>query len=181
MRATRLLSIAGLAFALGLGAASAQQAQPAAPPAAPATAAPANFTEAHLAAARDVVLGSGLSRGFDGMVPQIADQIRASVSRTRPELIRDMEESLKPIIAELSKQTEQMIGVASRLFASRMTEPELKEIGAFFKTAAGQKYVNVQGPMLNELFAEMQVFSQTLGNIMMDQLRDEMRKKGHQL
>jgi hypothetical protein len=74
-----------------------------------------------------------------------------------------------------------MITAASRLFAARMTEAELKESSAFFKTSAGQKYVNTQGPMLNDLFQEMQVFSQTLGNVMMDRLRDEMRKKGHQL
>lgn len=176
MRAIGLTFAIGLSVALAASPALAQQPAPAAAPAVAAT-----FTESHLAAARDVTIGSGLSRGFEGMVPQIADQIRASISRTRPELIKDMEESLKPIIAELSKQTDQMIGVASRLFAARMTEPELKEIGTFFKSTAGQKYVNVQGPMLNELFAEMQVFSQTLGNIMMDQLRDAMRKKGHQL
>jgi uncharacterized protein len=181
MRAMKTLLSAGLAFALCVGAAAAQQPAPATPAPAATPAAPPSFTEAHLAAARDVVIGSGLSRGFDGMIPQIADQIRASISRTRPELIRDMEESLKPIITDLSKQTDQMVVAASRLFASRMSEAELKDVGVFFKTAAGQKYVNTQGPMLNELFAEMQVFSQTLGNIMMDQLRDSMRKKGHQL
>jgi uncharacterized protein len=179
MRATSILLVSGLIFAIDTGSAAAQQPTP--PAQAPAVAAQPVFTETHLAAAREVAIGTGLARGFDNMVPQIADQIRASISRSRPELIKDMEESLKPIITDLSRQTDQMITVASRLFAARLTEPELKEIGAFFKTAAGQKYVNVQGPMLNELFAEMQVFSQTLGNIMMDQLRDAMRKKGHQL
>jgi uncharacterized protein len=173
--------LAGAALVLSTAAALAQAQQPAAP--GPAAAAPAQqtFTESHLAAARDVVIGSGLSRGFDGMVPQIADQIRTSISRTRPELIKDMEEALKGLIPELTPQTAQMIISSSRLFAARMTEPELKEIGAFFKTPAGVKYVNTQGPMLNELFAEMQVFSQTLGNVMMDRLREELRKKNHQL
>jgi uncharacterized protein len=165
------------AMIMTAGAAAAQQ--PA--PAQPAPVAAASFTEAHLAVAREVVLGSGLSRGFDGMAGQIADQIRSGISRQRPELIKDMEEALKPLVTEFSTQTGPMIIAASRLFASRLSEAELKEIGAFFKTAAGQKYVNTQGPMLNELFQEMQVFSQTLGNVMMDRLREEMRKKGHQL
>jgi hypothetical protein len=173
--------IVGAALIAAAGALAQQPAPAPVAPAAPPASAPPAFTESHLAAAREVVLGSGLSRGFDGMAGQIADQLRATISRQRPELIRDMEESLKPIIVELSKQTDPIMAVASRLFAARMTEPELKEVGAFFKTAAGQKYVNVQGPMLNELFTEMQVFSQTMGNIMMDRLREEMRKKGHQL
>jgi uncharacterized protein len=166
-----------LALFLAQGPAFAQQA----PAPAPATAPAAQIAESHLAAARDVVIGSGLSRGFEGMVPQIADQIRAGYSRTRPEIIKDMEEALKPIIAELSKQTDQMVGASARLFALRMSEAELKEVGAFFKTPAGQKYVATQAPLLNDLFSEMQVFSQTLGNVMMDKLRDELKKKNIQL
>jgi uncharacterized protein len=162
-----------LALFLAQGPAFAQQA----PAPAPATAPAVQIAESHLAAARDVVIGSGLSRGFEGMVPQIADQIRAGYSRTRPEIIKDMEEALKPIIVELSKQTDQMVGASARLFALRMSEAELKEVGAFFKTPAGQKYVATQAPLLNDLFSEMQVFSQTLGNVMMDKLREELKKK----
>lgn len=171
LAASLLLLGAGLAVA---------QTPPAQPPAAAAPAAP-TFTESHLAAARDVVVGSGLSRGFDGMAAQIGDQLRASVSRTRPELIKDMEEVLRLTVTEFSSRTEPLVVAASRLFAARMTEAELKEVGAFFKTASGQKYVNTQGPLVNELYVEMQVFSQTLGNLMMDRVREEMRKKGHQL
>jgi uncharacterized protein len=146
-----------------------------APPAAPAV------SEAQMAAAREVVTGSGLARTFEGMVPQIADQIRSGYSRTRPEVIKDMEEALKPIIADLNRQTEQMITASARLYATRIPEAELKEIAAFFKSAAGQKYVSSQGQIMNELFTEMQVFSQTLGNVMMDRLREELRKKNIQL
>jgi hypothetical protein len=177
LRTTRIILATG-ALVLTAGATAAQQ--PAAQPA-PAAAAPAPVSESHLAAAREVVVSSGLSRGFDGMAAQIADQIRVSFTRTRPELIKDMEEVLRPIVADYSRQTEPMITAAARLFASRMTEAELKDVGAFFKTSAGQKYVSTQGPLVNELYVEMQVFSQTLGNLIMDRLREEMRKKGHQL
>lgn len=168
-----------LAAALTLAAASASAQQ--APPAAQAPAPAAQVSEAHLAAARDVVTGSGLARTFEGIVPQIADQIRAGYSRTRPEIIKDMEESLRPIIAELNKRTEEMIKNAARLYAQRIPEAELKEIAAFFKSASGQRYVNSQGQVLNELFTEMQVFSQALGNVMMDLLREDLRRKNIQL
>jgi hypothetical protein len=166
------------AFALSAAAAGAQQA-PLSPPA--QAAAPTAISDSHLAAARDVVVGSGLARTFEGMVPQIADQIRAGYSRTRPEIIKDMEESLRPIIAGLNKRTDAMIDASARLYAQRIPESELKEIAAFFKSASGQRYVNSQGQILNELFTEMQVFSQTLGNVMMDLLREDLRKKNIQL
>ena len=80
---------------------SAQQA-----PAATAVAPAVTISETHLAVAREVVLGSGLARTFEGMIPQIADQIRSGYSRTRPDIIKDMEEVLKVIVADLSKQTD---------------------------------------------------------------------------
>ena len=167
-----------MAAAFVLAGASAQAQQTPAPAAAPA---PVAISDSHLAAARDVVTGSGLARTFEGIVPQIADQIRAGYSRTRPEIIKDMEESLRPIIAELNKRTDGMITASARLYAQRIPEPELKEIAAFFKSASGQKYVGSQGQILNELFTEMQVFSQTLGTVMMDLLREDLRKKNIQL
>jgi uncharacterized protein len=162
------------ALVLGHSMALAQQTAPA--PAAPVA---APIAESHLAVAREVVTGSGLARTFQGMVPQIADQIRGSYTRTRPEIVKDMEESLKAMIEDLSKQTEQITLSAARLYANRLSEAELKEIAAFFKSAAGQKYVNFQAQILNDLFTEMQVFSQTLGNVMVDRLREDLRKKGH--
>jgi uncharacterized protein len=151
--------------------ASAQQA-----PAASALA-PVVISDSHLAVAREVVLGSGLARTFEGMIPQIADQIRSGYSRTRPDIIKDMEEALKVIVADLSKQTDLMVTAAARLYATRLTEAELKDAAAFFKSPAGQKYVGFQAQILNDLFQEMQVFSQALGNLMVDRLRDELRKK----
>jgi uncharacterized protein len=92
-----------------------------------------------------------------------------------------MEEALKPIIADLNTRADQMIIISARLYAAQIPEPELKEIATFFKSASGQKYVNSQGQILNELFSAMQVFSQTLGNVMMDRLREDLRKKNIQL
>jgi uncharacterized protein len=179
----RLLKLCTLALALSAMtslAVTPSLAQQAPAAAAPAAVVPA-VSDAHLAVAREVVTGSGLSRTFEGIVPQIADQIRAGYSRTRPEIIKDMEEALKPIITDLNRQSEQMIMATARLFASRLSEAELKEIAAFFKSSAGQKYVNSQPQILNDLFTEMQVFSQTLGNVMMDRLREDLRKKNIQI
>jgi uncharacterized protein len=178
MRILRRTLLAG-AFALVAAAAAAQQA-PLSPPA-QAIAPTTTLSPSHLAAAREVVTGSGLARTFEGMVPQIADQIRAQYSRTRPEIIKDMEDALRPIVAQMSSRTDAMIVASAELYAQRIPEPELKEIAAFFKSAAGQRYVNSQGQILNELFSAMQVFSQTLGNVMIDALREDLRKKNIQL
>ena len=173
-------SLIATAFALmsGLNAHAQAPATPLAPSVAPAT---VPLSDAMMALGRDVVVGSGLASTFEGMVPQIAEQIRTGYSRTRPDIIKDMEEALKLISVELAGQPAKMIDVAAALYAVRMSEAELKETATYFKSAAGKKYVGSQGQILNELFTQMQVFSQTLGNVMVDRLREELRKKGHQI
>jgi hypothetical protein len=115
-------------------------------------------------------------------VHYLADQIEAHLKgRTRPEIIKDMEEALRPILSEIAKQTDQMNLIAAKIYAQRIPEADLKEIAAFFKSGAGQKYVGSQAQVMNDLFTEMQVFSQTLGNIIMDRLREDLRKKNIQL
>jgi hypothetical protein len=168
--AALLAGLAAPALAQQAPVAPAQQAAPAIPPV-------AQISESHLAAAREVVMSSGLSRSLDAIIPQIADQIRAGVSRQRPEVIKDMEEAFRKVIPELSRSTDQIVTSAARLFAAKLTEAELKEVAAFFKSSAGTKYVQMQPALLNDLFMEMQVFSQTLGNLMMDRMREELKKK----
>ena len=65
----------------------------------------------------------------------------------------------------------------STLYARQVPEADLKDIASFFKSQAGQKFVLSQPQILNDLFSQMQVFSQTLGNAMIDRLREDLRKK----
>jgi uncharacterized protein len=169
-----VIVVAALTFGASGGVVTAQQ--PLAPAQQAAPAAPA-LAESHVAAAREVVMASGLSRSLDAIIPQIADQIRGVSSRQRPEIIRDMEEAFRIVIPELQRSNDQMVTAAARLFAQKMTEAELKEAAAFFKSPTGVKYVQSQPQLLQELFVEMQVFSQTLGNMMMDRMREELKKK----
>ena len=174
---------AGL-IALGLvlaGPALAQQAAPA--PAAPATAAPAlpEPTAAAVAAARDLVVLSGMARSFAPLVPDLVRQIVPALTRTHPELTVDMTEVVKQLEPEFIRDGERMTDVAARIYARRMTEDQLKQAAAFFRTPAGARYVEVQPVMLDELVVAMQSWTQELSGTMMKRVREEMAKKGHNL
>ncbi len=175
-------TLAASALALTVLAASplsAQQAAPAAPaPAAPAASAP---SPSHLAAARDLILASGAARSFDAVLPAITEQVRQSFSRQRPELLKDLEESMKAIMPQVEAQREEIIQAAARVYASKMTEAELKESAAFFKSATGQKYVVSQPIIFDELFTEMQNWMGRVSDFTVTQLRAEMKKRGQDI
>lgn len=168
--------LGGLVLTAG-GGVMAQQAAPGGVPTLPPPEPPA----ATLAAARDVVISSGMSRSFEPMVPDLMRQIVPTITRTHPELQKDLSDTVKELSPEFVKDGEKMTDIAAHIYARRMSEDELKATAAFFKTPAGMKYVSIQPAMLDELVVAMQSWTQELSNIMMNRVRDEMAKKGHSI
>ena len=151
------------------------------PPAHAAPPAAATPTAAHLALARDVVINSGIATSFQILIPQYLDQIGASFTRTRPELSADLNLVLADMKLEFDKKAEDMIGTAALLYSQRLSQKELEEIAAFYKSAAGRKYVGSQPILMSDMFVALQGWAQKISVEMMTRVREEMRKKGHEL
>ncbi|HEX2135987.1 MAG TPA: DUF2059 domain-containing protein [Microvirga sp.] len=134
----------------------------------------------HLAAARDVAIGSGMVRSFDAITePMLASLQQMNVAR--PEIKQDLDRVVEQLRPELEVQKQHMINATARIFASRMTEQELREIANFFKSPAGLKYVQTQPAILDDIVKELATWTQTVSEYVMIRARAEMGKRGHQL
>ena len=175
-----LKRLSALAFcAAALCAAPAFAQQPARAPA-PAAAA-ASPTPEQLAAAREVVLQSGISKTFNMFLPQLADQTVQSITRTRPELRNDLIEVLKGLVPEFEKRNEQMIDSTARAFAGAMSEEHLKGAAAFFKSEAGRAYVEMQPKVIDQMVVALDAWNRQMSQDLVARAREEMKKKGHTL
>ncbi|MDP4025010.1 DUF2059 domain-containing protein [Methylobacterium sp. NEAU 140] len=154
---------------------------PAPQPSTPAANAPAQtFTPSHLALAREVVLSSGIARSFDSIIPSFAEQIRKQAV-TRPDIAKDLDAVLASLQPEMELQKQRMVDIAARTYAGKLTEPELKDIAAFFRSAAGKRYVETQPQILDDMVGEMQDWTQDVSEYVMVRVRAEMGKRGHQM
>ena len=182
---------AAVAAALTLAAQTAGAQQPAPKPSASPTSpmptmptlpvAPAEPSAAAIALGRELIMASGISRSLDIIVPQFLDQIGTTLTQTRPDLIRDLNDVMVKIKPEFDKQADDLVTSAGKLYAQRLTEPQLKEIVTFFKSPAGVAYVGSQPLVMNDLIPQMQAFTQRLSTDMMTRVRAEMKTRGHQL
>jgi uncharacterized protein len=163
----------GAVLALGLVHAPALAEQPPAPPSEP--------TAAHIAQARQLVVATGMSRSFEITVPQILQRVATSVSQTRPELTQDLNIVLAEIKPEFEKKNDEMIETAAKIFARLMTEQEIKTADAFFESDVGRKYVSVEPAFFNDIVNAMQDWQQKLSQDIVARVREEMKKKGHDL
>lgn len=158
----------------------AQTAPRPAAPAAPAPAPGAQPSASHLAVAREVMLNSGIARSFDSMLPVFAEQIKQAAV-TRPELTKDLDAVLESLTPEMEMQKQEMINAAARIYAARLSEAELKDIAAFFRTPSGRRYVETQPQVLDDMVKTMQSWTQQVSQYVMVRVRAEMSKRGHNL
>jgi hypothetical protein len=171
---------AGLVLALSVLAAPVAWAQTPAPaPAQAPAAAPA--TESQLAAARDLITSSGAQRTFDSVLPSVIGQVRQTFSRQHPDMIKDIEASLAVIEPEVEAKRADILDVAAKVYAARLSEQELKDSAAFFKSPTGQKYVQAQPAIFDDLFSEVRNWMGQLSEFTVSRLRTEMKKRGHDL
>lgn len=136
---------------------------------------------AHLALARSVVEATGLNRSFRVIPLDLAQRFRSSLVVTRPEITKDLDEVIAGLEPEFEKERQVMTNAAARIMANRIPEAELKDIDAFFKSPAGKRYVDSQPAMMDDLFRDIQAWSVGLGENMIARIRDELKKKGHNL
>ena len=80
---------------------------------------------------------------------------------------------------ELQKQ--RIIDTAARIYANKLSEAELQDIAAFFRSPAGKRYVETQPQILDEMVQAMQTWTQEVSEYVMVRVRAEMGKRGHQL
>jgi len=166
---------------LGTGESLAQQAAPNGPPPAqtlPVTPPPSS---SHLAAARVLITTNGLSRSFGIIIPQFMDQIAQSLTQTRPEIAKDLTAVLTQLKPEFERQTDEMIDIAAEIYAKQLSEQDLKAADAFFESPAGKKYVETQPAFLTEVVTAMQGWQGKVSTNMMTRVREEMKKKGHEI
>jgi uncharacterized protein len=134
----------------------------------------------HLALARDVAIGSGMTRSFDAMTEPLLAQLQ-QMNVTRPEIKQDLDRVVVTLRPEVEQQKQKMVESAARAFASRLSEAELKDIAAFYKSPAGMKYVQTQPGILDEIVKDLATWTQNVSEYIMIRARAEMTKRGHQL
>ncbi len=164
------IAATSIALALLAGPAAAQQ----------APAQPAQPSANHMALATEVAVNSGLTRSFDSVIAPLMDELK-KMQVARPEIKKDLEEVAEMLKPELELQKKRMVTATARAFATHMTEAELRDVVAFFKSPAGRKYVEKQPPVFEEIMREMTNWQREVEEYVMIRAQAEMAKRGHPL
>jgi hypothetical protein len=134
----------------------------------------------HLAAAREVIQLTGAMISIDEILPALTEDLKKQAV-TRPEMVKDLDEVIKLLQPELGLQRQQALNVAARTYAKWLSEAEMRDVIAFYKTPSGAKWSQIQPALVEDVVTALTGWSQEAAEYVMVRTRAEMAKRGHQM
>jgi hypothetical protein len=136
---------------------------------------------ASISLARELIELKGAQAMFDPLIVGVVEQTKGVLLQTNPQLSKDLDEVAGKLRTDLAPRRNELTTQVATLYATQFTENELKEAVTFFKTPLGRKITAQEPVILDQSFAFMQRWANTLSEEVMSKFRAEMKKKGHNL
>jgi uncharacterized protein len=166
--ATRLALVAAFSLALALPISvvptAAQQPSPAA-----------------LATAKEIVTVKGADAFWRPIVRGVVERAKGMFMQSNPMLGKDLNEVAAKLHAEYDSRANELLNDAAKVYTSRFTEQELKDLLAFYKSPLGKKVLAQDPAILEQNMKDAQVWADKLSNEIISKMRAEMRKRGHEI
>lgn len=136
---------------------------------------------AALASAKEFVTLTGATQIFSPLVAGVIEQSKMLFLQQNPGLAKDLNEISAKLRTDLSPRLEELNVEMARIYATRFTEAELKEILAFYGSPTGKKILIEQPQAAEQSLKFAQDWSIKLSDEVVAKMRDELKKRGHNL
>jgi hypothetical protein len=161
--------------------AMAQQRQQApAAPAAPARPAAA-LSPAALLLAKELIDIKGATAAYDPLVNGVIQYHRNFFLQNNPNLAKELDSVAQKLAADLAPRKVEMQQELTRIYASFVTEQELKDALAFYKTPLGRKLISEEPKALEASMKAADDWSRRFAAEVDAKFRAEMQRRGHNL
>lgn len=148
---------------------------------APVAAPPAlaqELSASHIAIAVEVVRAAGATRGFDTVLPRLANQVIDRLIRLRPDLHSQIAAAVEAAAIKLAIRRTELDTDIGRIWAKYFTEDELRSLLAFYTSDAGKKFSEVGPLAVAEALQAVDRWSGRVGEELLEKSREELRNQG---
>lgn len=124
-------------------------------------------------AARTLVATLKLTDQYKALLPGILFSLRPTLAQDRPEIERDFDALVPTVLETYTKYYNSMIDSAAALYAKTFSADELRAIETFYRSPAGQKYM--------EKSRELARLSQQIGDEVSRKATEDLKARMTQL
>ena len=136
---------------------------------------------ASIAFAKEIITAKEAVGLLDPVIFGVIERTRQIYLQANPLLGKDLNEVATALRTEYTPRIEQLRTVFYRVYASKFTEAELKELAAFFKSPLGQKLSREEPTIFEQAAKEGLDYGQKFSEEVIARMRVEMKKRGHDL
>ncbi|HZT25999.1 MAG TPA: DUF2059 domain-containing protein [Pseudolabrys sp.] len=136
---------------------------------------------ASLLVAKQLIVTTGATAVFNPLIAGVVEQAKLLYLQQNPALAKDLNEVANKIRTDLQPRFAEITDEVAKLYATNFSEQELKDILTFYQSPTGQKLLKTQPKVIDASMAFAQTWANKLSDEVIAKMRDEMKKKGHQL
>jgi uncharacterized protein len=118
---------------------------------------------------------------FDPLIRGVVIKTRDFLMQTNFMWGKDLNEVADSLIKQYSARSGELVNDAARIYASHFTEPELKQILAFYQSPLGRKVITEEPKTADESMRMASDWADKLSEEVMGKMRAEMKKRGHDM
>lgn len=134
-----------------------------------------------LAAAKELVVAARTADQFKTVLPLIMQQMKPLIVKGRPAVEKDYDSIMPVLVETMNQQMGGFIEDVATVYAANFTAEELRQVTAFYRTPAGQKFLEKMPVIAQQSMAAGQKFGQKITQDMEARIKDELRKRGHKI
>lgn len=147
----------------------------------PAPAASQTPSPAAILIAKQILELKGVKKLFDPLVRGVVEKVKDQFMQTNFMWAKDLNAVAAQLEKDYAPRVNDLIDESAKIYASHFTEAELRQILAFYQTPLGRKVIVEEPRALDESMANAGNWGDNLSQEVLVRMRDEMKKRGHDL
>lgn len=131
--------------------------------------------------ARQIIALKGGDNIFNSLIPGVIEQSRYMFEQQSPNLGTPLREVAGKLRNELAPRQAELNGEVAKVYASRFTEKEIKDLLAFYQSPLGRKLITEEPKAIDQSMSYAQDWARKLSDEVVVKIRAEMKKLGHDI
>ncbi|MEM8685698.1 MAG: DUF2059 domain-containing protein [Pseudomonadota bacterium] len=137
-------------------------------------------TAQHVKAAREMLRLTEADKMFNGVLPVLLKQQLQLVKQLQPAISPEALERFEVLfVAEAKKGIQKVMDDVAVVYAEALSEEELGEIAAFYKSPVGRKMIEIKPEMAQKAMKIGIAWGQEVGTTVGEKVIEQLKEEGH--
>ena len=134
-----------------------------------------------LAAAKELIVTMRAADQLKNLFPVIMQQLKPAIVQGRPQVEKDYDAIMPALVDGMLARSNELVELMAIVYARNFTAAEIREVTAFYRGPAGQKFLEKMPAITQESMQAGQKWGQTVAGEMRGRIIEELRKRGHNI